>query len=241
MAVVKSEKTIFEGANFVVRIRFSARSGLFSITLPEAVNQGMGVKEITSDTLNGVQAEYKKTLKEYRNSKTTERKVIVYQVEGNAWVYRRSDDSPGRVHSDDDADDDATVLFQANDISFGDGCGLMIYAEVMIERTRKSQDESYVSYKEVEDTTIPRSLSKSDGRTADEFGTTDGIQVIDWTPEREKWFSDIGCRLEDMVMNVYQTLKDEKTALQLMDSGRMLMAPAEEKPARSSGRRRKKA
>ena len=238
MAVVKSTKTFFEGAPFVARIRFSSRSGSFAITLPKAIQRSMDIDEVSSDTLGGVNAEYKRVLKEYRDSKTTERKVIVYKVEANAWVYRRSDGVSGRPHDDDDAN----VLFQVRDISFGDGCGLTLFAEVMIERTLQSGDKSYVSYEGVKDTALPESLSKGDGRVADQHGKTgDEVHVIDWTPERKKWFAHIGRQLEDMVMNVCKTLGDEDTALELMDSGRLLMAPKEqEKPARSSGKKAKR-
>lgn len=238
MAVVKSTKTFFEGAPFVMRIRFSSRDGRFAITLPKAIKRSMGIDEVGSDTLNGVNVEYKRVLKEYRDSKTAERKVIVYKVEANVWVYRRSDGTPGHPHDDDDA----SVLFQVRDISFGDGCGLTLFAEVMVERTLQSGDKKYVSYKVVEDTILPNGLRKSDGRVADEFGKTgEDVHVIDWTPERERWFAHVGRQLEDMVMNVCKTLGDEDVALELMDSGRMLMAPREqEKPSGSSRKRKKK-
>ena len=45
-------------------------------------------------------------------------------------------------------------------------------------------------------------------------------------------------QLENMVMNVCKTLGDKEKAIELMDSGRMLMAPEEKKPARSSGKKR---
>jgi hypothetical protein len=222
MAVVKSWQTRFEDEKFVVRVRFSARSGRFAITLPEAIKRCMGEKEVGSDTLEGVEAEYQKTLKEYRASKTTERKVIVYKVEANAWVFRRRNGAPGHIH-----DDDAEVLFQAKDISFADGCGLTIYATVMMERTlTPTHGEPYISYADVEHN-LPRSLEGGDGRVADEFGSIDGVQVIDWTPERETWFAHIGRQLEDMVVNVCKTLGDPNKAVELMDSGRMLMGPSD--------------
>lgn len=234
MPVVKSTKTHFESEPFVVRVRFSSRSGSFAITLPKAIEQLMGVGEITSDTLKGVEAKYKSILKEYRDSQTTERKVIVYKVEGNARVFRRPDGTPGHTH-----DDDASVLFEANDISFADGCGLTIFAQVMMERTLRSGDnESYISYEAVEDTSLPGSLDSADHRVADQFGTTEGVLVVDWIPEREAWFAHVGSQLEDLVMKVCKTLGDPEVALQLIDSGRLLMAPVGQgKPVRSSKKR----
>ena len=221
MAIVKTSKQRFEGAQFTVRVRFSSKDGRFEITLPNAITRLTGVKEVGSDTLDGVEAEYKSALKEYRESKTTERKVIVYKVEANAWVFRRADGTPGHVH-----DDDASVVFHADDISFADGCGLTLYAAVMIERTLTPTDgEPSISYETVEDTGLPRSLEHSDHGVVHGYGADDEAQVIDWTPEREAWFAHVGRQLEDMVINVYKTLGDTKKALKLMDSGRMLMSP----------------
>lgn len=227
MSTVKSEKIRFEGKEFVKRVRFSSRSGLFSITLPRQIQERMNVGEVSSDTMKGVQAEFKKTVDMYKAAQTTERKVIVYKVEVNAWVWRLPDGAP--AGSDDD---DASVVFQANDISFADGCGLTIFAEVMVERTLRTADgEESLSYEEVDEHTLPKSLGLGNNRIADRFGTTEDVRVIDWTPEREAWFRDVGLRLEDMVVNVCRTLGDTERALQLMDSGRMLMAPEEKEEA----------
>ena len=237
MSVVKSTKTWFEGREFVRRVRFSSRSGLFSITLPKVIERTMGISEVRSETLDGVNTEYKRVLREYRDSQTTERKVIVYKVEANAYVWRLPDGAP--VGDDDDG---ASVVFQVKDISFADGCGLTIFAEVMIERTLRTADgKESVSYEEVDDDTLPKSLNQGNGRVADQFGATDDVKVVDWTPEREAWFRHIGLQLEDMVVNVCKALGNEKTAIELMDSGRMLMAPADqEKPARSASKKRGK-
>jgi hypothetical protein len=233
MGVVKSTKTWFEGKEFVRRVRFSSRDGRFAVTLPKVVERTMGICEVGSDTFEGVEREYKRVLKKYRESKTTERKVIIYKVEANAWVVRTPDGAPANIE-----DDDGSVVFQVKDISFADGCGITVYADVMIERTlRTAGGEESVSYEDVEGHTLPRSLSGGDSRVADQFGAVDDAQVIDWTPEREAWFRHVGLQLENMVMNVCETLGDPKKAVELMDSGRMLMAPKEERPTRSSGKK----
>ena len=234
MPVVKSEQIRFEHELFVKKIRFSSRSGLFAITLPKQLEKRMDIGEVTSETLVGVEKAFKEAIARYKAAQTTSRKVIVYKIEANAWVYRKPDGQPATEH-----DHDAEVVFQESGISFAEGCGLTIYADVMIENTLVTADgQKSKSYEDVEHS-IPRSLGRDGGhRIADRWGTVDDAVVIDWTPEREAWFRHVGTQFEDLVMKVFTTLGDTKKALQLMDAGRMLMAPKDEPPATPKKKRR---
>lgn len=227
MAVVKSWKDRFENKDTVVRVRFSAKTGEFSITLQQKIVDKLGMGScVSAKTLEDVEKKYWKTIKAYKEAKTTRRKVIAYKVEAQVYIHRVKEG----------------VFFKRKDISFADGCGLTVYAEVAIEETHHhTKGEKHLSYESVEDTLLPCGMCNGDHGIANQFGRIDeDIHVIDWTLEREKWFAHIGFQLENMVMNVSETLGHEDTdvALQLIDSGHMLMAP--KKPAESVKKSKKR-
>ena len=228
MAVVKSWKDRFEGKDTVTRVRFSAKSGMFAIKMEPKLVEKLGIgSDITADTLDAVEKKYWKTIKAYKEARTTRRKIIAYKVEAQVYICREKEDT----------------YFKREDISFGDGCGLTVYAEVAIEESHhQAKGRVHLSYKHVADSLLPRGMYKSDHGIVKQFGRIDeDIHVIDWTLEREKWFAHVGRQLENMVMNVSETLgsEDVDVALQLIDSGHMLMAP--KPPGEPTKKTRKKA
>lgn len=224
MAVVKTWKDRFENKDTVVRVQFSAKTGDFSIKLQSKIVDKLGTgSHVRAKTIEEVEKKYWNAIKAYREAKTTRRKVIAYKVEVQVNIHRV----------------DEGVFFKKKDISFADGCGLTVYANIAIEETHHHvKGEDHVSYEQVDDTLLPRSMHESRHGVGLRDGCLDrGIHIIDWTLKREKWFASIGLQLEAMVMKVSETLgnEDEGAVLQLIDSGHMLMAPKPpEEPAKKS-------
>ena len=234
MPVVKSWKDGFEGMNTVVRVRFSAKSGLFAIRMQPKIVEKLGIgSDVSADTLDAVEKKYWKTIKDYKEARTTRRKVIAYKVEAQVNIERA----------------EGGVYFKRQDISFADGCGLTVYAEIAIEESHHQADgDIHLSFEHVANTLLPRGMFLADHGITQNFGRVDkDIKIIDWTLEREKWFAHVGRQLENMVMNVSETLGNEDTgvALQLIDSGHMLMAPKKpedpvQPPSKKSKKKRRK-
>jgi len=211
MAKVKTAKIRFEGSIFVQEFHCSA-AGEFSCAFPPAVSAAMGKHQAKGKTIQECERAWNDVMAEYREKKTSTRKVIYYSASIS-----------GTIEAGD------KLLLQRKDVSFSQGLTLGLFVGIYDETIYSYADGSKrYRYSETEgENTLPRSLGCYEMTSDDPShkGLCDDIPdgVIEWTPAREKFFADMGLAFERLVLSVADSFKDDKAVLKLVDSGRNLL------------------
>lgn len=200
MAKVKTERRTFNGAGFQFDYHCDS-DGEFSCQLPPQVHQLLGVSRVVGRTLSEVENNVKKTIAEYDAATTTKRKVICYKFQASC----RIKDSDGRL------------VLELKEVSFSSGCALSLGAAVYTEDhvARRGQHDQY-NYKK-EQSTIPVSLSdRIDVRS---WLSEPHANLLEWTPEREEFFRQMGLALEKLILKLHELTGDNEGLAQIAQTG----------------------
>jgi len=202
MPVVKTETIHIDGKEFKLQVRVNA-DGKFRIKVPGMFQEKIGCsKEVVEPTMDKAWKAFNKLWKQYRAAQTTTRKVILYQCGMQARIIG--------------ADGECKLDVDDSDCHFTPGIVLAVAAVVAEESTtyRGEGQRSYKNYKGL-DSSIPESLSRKLRRV----GCKDDSEVLEWTPEREEFFRQIGLAMEDLILRLNSVFGDTKKLLKFIDDG----------------------
>ena len=193
MAVIKTETTWFGGEKFIKRIKVD-KNGEFSIKLPPEINDILDYDIVKADTQSQVLKLFREALIDYKNAKTTTRKVIIYEVKHN------------------------TDELNERDLHFESGVGLVVTARVYIEHKIRIKGEDKYNYKKLDfdsGENLPRGLG-----VINFYGHADEVHenAIDWTQERHDFFVMIYEAMTDLILKLNE-LKNPTALIDFIDSG----------------------
>jgi hypothetical protein len=213
MGVVTTEKIHFDGAPFKKVIRCN-RDGLFRIKYPSGLVKALGEPaEAVAKTMDAAEKEFGQRLWDYKQARTSTRKVIVYRINMKAKIWRPEDD----------------IDLHRKDISFGVGLGVLVWANVFDEtRVQLGESGAHYTYATVQ-SELPLSI-----RDSGEFGARVGGRghkddcVLEWTAEREAFFCRVAEAMEALCLKLDEMTSDGADGLaQIADtwSGSFLPGP----------------
>jgi len=123
MAVIRREKGYVAGEKFEIVVKYSARDQQFSIAFPAKIAECMHASVATGSSEKEARTCFDKICKEFTESETRTRKVIVYRTDINIRVFEGEGS-------------DRRFVFEKSDIHFCDcDCALGIGYEVLQEST----------------------------------------------------------------------------------------------------------
>ena len=124
--IVSKEKiyTGIEGeGEFIKKVNFTSKTGMFSIELPVKVAGVLGYEHVFDAELNGVNIKFHEAIKEYKQRQTNKRKVIMYNFMANCRIF----------------DVSGACVLRRDDISFTDGTALGLWWGVGYETVFESK------------------------------------------------------------------------------------------------------
>lgn len=181
--------------------------GQFKAEIPQFALGVLGYGTVSGKTIDEVIKKWLEASVHYTETKTKTNKVILYEVEANAYIYR---------------DDRCIARYEDRGSGFSHGISLNVVAVVCneIQLTLPNGKVRY-NYEEVEDHNLPNSMA--DMRHF-QWGVGRGEEAkskLPWTQEREDFFAKIGRAMEDVIMQLKQ-LDDPTRALEIADAGKLL-------------------
>ena len=207
MPQVRSRTVRFDGKNYVRKTTVD-KEGVFRIRLPVAARKILQCEEISAPTLKEVEDLWDEKVEEYKQARTVERKVIYYRFESNSAICRPDPNDPEGLE----------CIFDSDDISFCEGVAIAVSAQVLTETTITYSDgKEFRTYNETK-SSLPSSMTNVD-RSYVPGANEDRDQIIEWTPERELFFKELGEAIETLILKMDNLLKDQKQLLEAIDSG----------------------
>jgi hypothetical protein len=192
MSIVSKETLIFNGQRIKKVVRVN-KDGLFKIAYPSEVVELLGdPNDAVAKTKDEAERKWENRLKEFAEAMTETRKVIVYRILIQS-IIQGGDTSLRR-----------------EDISFGHGIGVLLWADVFEETHVINTDGTgRYNYKRIKDTTLPSSV-RNGGRFPPRVGETGKREsrIMDWTPEREEFFCHVANLLERLSIKLAAISKD---------------------------------
>jgi len=184
MVIVSKEELFFDDGKirelFVKKVKFSSRSGTFSIELPDTIKTILHKEEVCADTLEDVNNKFTNILKEYKETNTTKRKVITYEIYLNAFIM--------------DKEEERCKLRVKTGTSGGheneQEAGLGVSYEVCIELDFNGK----------------KSYTREDGGYAYRVYNN----IIDWSKERESFFHGLTEELKILVKKTHDFFCDDR-------------------------------
>lgn len=205
MAVIKSERVPFDGAMYELKINCDAK-GVFYINLPPKLSESLGVPaRLTASTLIEIQNKWNDLVGQFNGKKTSNRKVIIYKMEIEA------DFEIGDEH------------IQIRDWVEERGESLKLQVAVYNEE-KIELDRRVVRNYHYMPSSIPTGVRLENERW---LGRNDDVMVIDWTPEREKFFADLVLAFERVLYGLSKVMGDKKKLVKFIDSGQKLLLGGE--------------
>jgi len=183
MAVVKTE-TISIGSVPFKKVFNCDKNGKFWMNLPDCVVEKLALdkKRISAETLFKLDALFKANLEYAKATASAVRKVIVFELEGNAKAFC---DDDGMIVPESDNDDDnvrneiGADLFMSEHFR-GRGFSFTIQVGVFLETTVSLNGADRMKYDRME-SSIPFYAYPHEASSRFKFDAV----VIDWTEERE--------------------------------------------------------
>lgn len=193
MPQVRSRTVRFDGKSYVRKTTVD-KDGVFHIRLPMAARDILKCDEISAPTLKEVEKLWDEKMGKYKSARTIERKVIYYRIQCNSSEY------------------------EGEDISFCDGVALAVAAQVLTE-TKGTYSDGKKSYSyRVEKSSLPDSMTRVD-RSFHGLQNEDPDCMIDWTPEREAFFKQVGEAIDQLIVKLDSVLNNRERLLEIIDSG----------------------
>jgi hypothetical protein len=190
MPVIRTETIPFDKKPFKKTFTVNV-TGMFSCKLPEPVAEVMGFEAVNANTLDDCDRTFNKTLQDYYARNTSVRRLIVYKVLNNAYIWN----SEG-----------TKVICNDKQIGFCDGVAISVCANVFDEHKTETNGETTYFYKEVKDNGILPSLKAGEHFTRhtgdDPITASRDIQAIEFSPERLEFFNKVGKGLEAVILQM---------------------------------------
>lgn len=214
MPKMLTETRHFGRVKFIRVVNFNQKTG-FTCKLPEEAASVLGISEVRGETLKQCNEAFEKAVKDWTDSKTKTRKVILYSVERNAHI---TDSEKG----DDGEYKFTRLLLQKHDIHFtkGSGLGLAVTAGVYTEHEITVNGAVRFNYEWIAHQ-FPSCLEVGDQRLGWARGEK-ARNCMDWTPERHEFFEKIASGLSKLIL-MFEQLQDAEKALAIADSGKLLI------------------
>lgn len=205
MPRISREKYYFDGEEIYKTINVNSK-GVFSMTLPAKVVDllALHTDKVMHDTKDGVEKIWKEYLQEYKDAKTVERKVILFEIEANC-----------SFKVDDE-------WFQKDDISFSKGLTLSIQAGVYTEVVVTRAADKHYLYRAIK-SEIPQDVLPPH-KNVNYGGRETKYHVIDWTEQREEFFTQLGLSLQNMIWNINSFMSSPEIT-NMIDQGGLLLLP----------------
>lgn len=215
MPKVRSQTVYFDHKKYVRTITVNS-AGVFEIIVPPAACKALGIDKVTGESIKEAVRAWDAVAKKYVESKSVQRKVIWYEFKANCYIL----------------DDDDIVSEHMDGISFANGVALSLCAGVFIEtRTDHQGDRSTVRYERVQETTLPPSMCQNQsGWGPASYGSYDEEEqrhIIDWTPEREAFFAQMGQAMDGLILKMLAVMGDRARLLEIADTGKALSFDAD--------------
>ena len=198
MPLVKTETIDLHGGDFLRKIKWDGRREYFYSSLPKYVADVLENQSVRGHTLKEVRTRWDAEIEKYDKLKKTERKVIVFEYEGDVDIEKGEPDPP------DDED--------------GHCWGQDMRMEVKIE----------LSYWVGFEVATPSEKTYRDihghGKSVDQGRYNNNTRVIEWTHEREAFFAGMIDSLKvahDKAEKFFNT--KPKSLLDRIDSGTKLL------------------
>lgn len=232
MATFKTETIRLNGKKWKKVIKIF-KDGRFEISLPEEFRTVLGIEKISAETLDKVEKKFKDIRKEYEAAVTVSSKVILYEIEYTAYifgtpamakVFRAEEphdwDSMGR-------DSDVALIHQS-DLHFANGTALSICCDVFEEFRTERPDGSILYRYEPVESSLPAGITSQASHLHRNYRETREENLLEWTPEREKFFADLGHALDGLIMKLFLHFKTPGSVQEFADSGRFILDAPEE-------------
>ena len=190
----------FGPIKYTRRVVFWLKDKKFRCDIPKEAREVLGFQRITADSLKELEQKYDKAAQDYDSKIVKRRKVIVYSL-------------------------DAKMVEE--NLNFGggtpldQGAGLTVFARVMEELTyeRRDRDKRYETVK----SSLPEAMCYHWGEPHI-VDVNNEMKVIDWTPEREEFFRQLGEALCELIRRCHKALSDDKKLIKAIDK-RILKLP----------------
>lgn len=205
MPIINRESIYFENAQFARVISVDSK-GVFSIKLPPQVTlAGLGEK-VEAPTRDAALRAFGEKLQQYKDSKTSVRRIIAYSFEANARIM--------------DSENERCIMSRS-DITFADtGMILGLSAEVFDEYEIKGSGKGSSYRYEKVDGAIPHSLDfSSRGGPRDYTSDEQWSPQLPYSVEAEQFFAKIGRSLEATILMLNQGFKSPETVTALVAGG----------------------
>lgn len=185
------------------------KNGQFSVKLPAYLKDIVDQTHARGSTLDECMRELNRLIKQAKEATTEKRKVIIYHVAFSGLIPKPGADLSELGHEDWDK----LVAFDSDNhdsiegISFATGGGIVLFAGVFIE-SRVGIGGNTVYRYELDDSTIPDTLTRAH-RQLYIGGNEPAENMIPWTPEAEKFFADLGNRLNQLIYGLLTFLNQD--------------------------------
>lgn len=219
MAVVRTDTYHYKEGEFKRQVRV-LNDGLFRIKLPSWTQTVLSYEEVFADTQREAIRKYDQALREYEQAQTQEKKVILYEIKYNAYIWG---DARHRKDLKDVDPDKQVCILNEQKISFSQGMGLTVAAGVYIERKIEiaGTDRFTFKYDSVKgDDALPYSTQQRDSLKPT-WGK-EATNKIDWTPERHQFFIMLHDAMSRLIWRIHH-FEDQNKLVEFIDSGRKLL------------------
>ncbi len=218
MPVVKSETLYlkqlgaYPGNKWVKAYNFDSKRGVFTISMPAAFQELFPDHKVSGASLDDVDKALSEAMKKWDSVQTTTRKVILYRFAINMWEKNKTNQKAKKVRTD----------FKGSSFEKAPEFGLGFEYEVAMERVINKKAEYYRLKDEDSDEgedfkwKVNILYPNKDNNRWDEPTST---QVVDWSEERETFFSNLQAsliRVINTVLAFEKTIADPKKLDQLI-------------------------
>lgn len=217
MAVVRTDTYGYKEGEFKRQIRI-LKDGLFRIKLPPWTKNILSYEEVYADTQKEAIRKYNQAMKEYEKSQTEKKKVILYEIKYNAYIWGDAIHREDLKDKEDFDPNKRVVILNENKIHFTSGIGLTVSAGVYIERKIKIEGKNKYTYKydRVKGEESLTYTYQQDDLTPS-FGD-EARNKIDWTPERHAFFEMLHKAMANLIWKIHH-FEDQTKLVEFIDSG----------------------
>lgn len=168
VAVVKQATVKLFGVPFKKVYNFDAKSGSFSMKLPDIVRRELNLDctTIIGSSVEDLDRQLDSLVQQVKDKQTVVTKVLAFSAKLTATIWEDVADEDG----------DRRILSKSEEVSFADGLAVSLTAGVYVE-TKISLDNGFTVKYVYQDSTIPRAFRKVYDR--------DVRGVVPWTQELE--------------------------------------------------------
>jgi len=199
MPLVKTETIELHGEDYLRKIKWNGRREYFFSSLPKYIADVLDNPSVSGSTLKEVRERWDAEINKYDKLKKTERKVIVFEYEGDVDIEKGEPDPP--------EDKDGPCYGQAMEMEVRIELKYWVGFEVATPSEK--------TYRDIH----------GHGKSVDQARYNNSTHVIEWSEEREAFFANLIRRLKESHEEADKFFsKKPKTIIQAIDSHAKLLA-----------------